>query len=85
MGVTRRIVALAAILGCVLGAAPAVRAAPDEAVFRVDGVAVDVSAADAETARARALLDGQPAACAEARQRGIRVSRIRGVQRWRLT
>jgi len=33
-------------------------------VFRVDGVAVDVTAADAETARARALLDGQRAAFA---------------------
>ncbi len=42
-----------------LGAAPAARAAADETVFRVDGVAVDVSADDAETARARALLDGQ--------------------------
>ncbi len=33
-------------------------------MFRVDGVAVDVTAADAETARARALLDGQRAAFA---------------------
>jgi len=64
MGVTRRIVALVVILGCVLGAAPVARAAADEAVFRVDGVAVDVTAADAETARARALLDGQRAAFA---------------------
>ncbi len=60
MGVTRRIVALVAVLGCVLLAPAALRAAPSgQGVFRVDGVAVDVTAADAEAARAQALLDGQ--------------------------
>lgn len=59
MGVTRRIVALVAVWGCVVLAPLAARAAPGEGVFRVDGVAVDVTAADAEAARAQALLDGQ--------------------------
>ncbi len=72
---TRRLIAfLFVAVGWLVTTGPGVLAAKADAAFSVTGVAVDVTAADAETARTSALADGQQRAFRQLLERLVPVA-----------